>query len=553
LDEVVLTAVTTLADGSTNFVELAKIKADAKVRSHFRRVLFKPPWDDTTWAMFFQSRPTAWEYDERLLAVKVRTELSTQIELALHTKRRKAPFPEDLYTRVLKSGTPLETVSVISNAKDNEVAALPPDALEALMGSLGQKIESTEPLVIQRAVDAQVRVMQGICGAIEKKGITLGSIMNFFELVMKFMGDQADQRVQVQRLLVLKELCELAFTELRTKGVGTLGTKGLGLLCQAAPFHIMILGMAGLGEKGEGDDVKAVALAIERLPTGVLEGLPAEILLKLATTCTKSKVVADAILPAVASACTAVLAGWSSDDVSKLALGLAKVKGGGESAQVAELYVKVAEVCSTNLASMSDLQLIKIVLALSRVDTCKDFVSTAAEEVVKKMETVQAALLLQVTLALSVLGGENASLAKMVDYWATAEAKLKELSGDQLGKMAHVLGPLMPSNEAFWKALGTRLYEQKASLTDAGKVSVGVAFYEGGGPAFEEKEKLMEYLKPKEKKEEKKRSRDRRDDRDRRDRDRRSRSRGGRDDRRRSRSRGGRDDRRRSRSRDRRR
>ncbi|CAE7542490.1 unnamed protein product [Symbiodinium pilosum] len=74
--------------------------------------------------MYFQSRPTMWEFEEKTMGVKVKTDLSTQIEEAARQKRRKAAFPEALYTAVLRSGTPVETSTVIANAKDSEAHAL---------------------------------------------------------------------------------------------------------------------------------------------------------------------------------------------------------------------------------------------------------------------------------------------------------------------------------------------------------------------------------------------------------------------------------------------
>mmetsp|Transcript_33768 Transcript_33768/g.70398 ORF Transcript_33768/g.70398 Transcript_33768/m.70398 type:complete len:247 (+) Transcript_33768:1-741(+) len=232
------------------------------------------------------------------------------------------------------------------------------------------------------------------------------------------------------------------------------------------------------------------------------------------------------------------------DDVSKLLFALAKVKTGGDLPEISELYGRAAEVASTNLASLSETQLIKVVLALGRIPACKEFVATAAEQVVQKMATIAAPQLLLLTQGLASLGADNASLTKLVEFWATTdgeEIKLKQLSADQVAKLAQVLAPVMPTNEALWKAVGSRLLDQKSSLSDAGKASVLAAFPETEGPTFEDKEKLLQAVKPKSSKD-RDRDRDRDDRKDRDDRDRRDRDR--RDDRR--------DDRRRSRSRDRR-
>lgn len=62
--------------------------------------------------------------------------------------------------------------------------------------------------------------------------------MRFFDLVLKFHTDAAkgsdlshqqaaetDPRLTTQRILTLKELCELAALQIRSKGVGNTGTK----------------------------------------------------------------------------------------------------------------------------------------------------------------------------------------------------------------------------------------------------------------------------------------------------------------------------------------
>ncbi|CAJ1345836.1 unnamed protein product, partial [Effrenium voratum] len=734
---------------------------------------------------------------------------------AARNKRKTAAFPEGLYTAVLRSGTPVETSMVVANAKDSEarvlksplwvswpietepqaiqIAALPIDAIEALLGSLSNKPE--DPTGMHKHMEASVKVMAATPGALAKKGAGLGDIMRFFDLILKFWPDSADPRLTTQRILTLKELCEASAIQIRTKGVGNAGTKALGLLCSTAPFHIMALAMAGLGEKGEGDDVKACANFIERVSAPILEALPAEQLVKLGEACAKSKAVAEVILPTVAKACAGALPGWNMDDISKLLFAMLKVKS--ESPEVGELYGRAAEerltkhaaqrelaeeaalarvrqaeearavvtaqaranaaavvdavraraardeerqaaelalaeaalaearrasdarvaaaerslarakaeaasrraaaearnaaaveaakaaaeeskalsakrmeeaqrrqgdgealaqrqveaaeerhkqhlreveervahaeqeaeqradgaqlaaaaVLETKVADLqrwltqteddmlktqdrlevehvraqkvlrqvhelaeklqlggevcqqeaedtaaaneeqvnqmladhhrwraeemewvasqtdglSETQLVKVVLALGRVPACKDFVASAAAEVVNKMSAIAAPQLLLLTQGMAGLGSDNASLAKLVDYWTTDEVKLKQLSADQLAKLGQVLAPVMPGHEALWKLVGARLLEQKDKLSEPGKASVLAAF-SGEAPTFEEKEKLVAAMKPR--------------DRDRKDRDNeKERSHG--------KSRGG-DDRKRSRSRDRR-
>ncbi|CAK9079323.1 unnamed protein product [Durusdinium trenchii] len=394
---------------------------------------------------------------------------------------------QGLYTAVLRSGTPVETSTVIANAKDSEIAALPIDAIEALLGSLGNKPE--DPAGLPRHMDASVKVMAAVPGSLEKKAAGL---------------------------------------QIRSKGVGNTGTKALGLLCSTAPFHIMALAMAGLGEKGEGDDAKACANFIERVSPAILEALPSEHLIKLAEACAKSKAVAETILATVSKACSGALPSWSMDDVSKLLFALAKVKV-GDTPEMAELYSRAAEVASANLSSLSETQLVKVVLTLSRVPACKEFVATAAAEVVNKMSTIAAPQLLLLTQGIASLGSDNASLMKLVEFWATDEVKLKQLSADQLAKLSQVLAPVVtrpqfgdgskkpirPTHEGLWKVAGARLLEQKASLADAGKASEPwlwevLAAFSGEAPTFEDKEKLLAAVKPREREREKDRDKDQR-------------------------------------------
>eukprot|EP00913_Durusdinium_trenchii_P014091 g13226.t2 len=193
------------------------------------------------------------------------------------------------------------------------------------------------------------------------------------------------------------------------------------------------------------------------------------------------------------------------------------------------------------------------------------------------MSTIAAPQLLLLTQGIASLGSDNASLMKLVEFWATDEVKLKQLSADQLAKLSQVLAPVVTRPQfgdgskkpirsyhqvirSRMKALRMLLPAQGRHMKAYGKLLVLAAF-SGEAPTFEDKEKLLAAVKPREREREKDRDKDQRARRQRilearsatlslslssQDRDeRRSR---GRDDRR-----DRRDDRRRSRSRDRRR
>mmetsp|Transcript_33361 Transcript_33361/g.76121 ORF Transcript_33361/g.76121 Transcript_33361/m.76121 type:complete len:561 (-) Transcript_33361:49-1731(-) len=559
MEDVLKTAVKE-SGGESNHVELSKVKADAKVRSYFRRALFKPPWDDQTFKVYFQSRPNVWDFDEQTGGVRLQTDLTRQISEAMHKRRKSAPFPEALYTATLKSASPQETVSVISKAGPGDMAALPLDAVEALIGSLGNAQTSADPNFANAFVTAQQHVLAAVPGALEKKDATLQQYMEFFMHVFKFGGEQVDPRVAAQKVATLKEICESAATVIREKGLGTVGPKGLMPLCQMAPFHVMALAVSHLGEKGEGDDVKACAEGLKNVPATVLEGLAEETLVQLVVAGTKSAAVAETVVPLACKAAAATLPGWDVEDITKLLLAASKAKACKDAQEVTELFGRAAEALSPQLGSLSDTQLIKVAFTLCRVPACKDFMETLGNEAVNRLPKVPPPQLLLLTQGLLSLGGEHEVVKKVVEQWASSLAEVK-LTADQFAKLAQHIAPLLPGHTEFWTRLGARLVAEHGAFTDAGWTSVEAAFPGGEGPAFEEKEKLIAALaakkkkdaKDKEQKESKENDRKRSRSRDRNDRRRDD----GRDkgrDRRRSRSRSrGKDRRSRSRSRDRRR
>jgi len=436
--------------------------------------------------------------------------------------------------------------AAISVSGTAEVAALPIDTVEALLDSFGKPLEAGSPIPPDVYAAAQTKVIAAVPGALDKKGAALGMLMDFYGRVIKFGGEQVDAKVATQRIETLKELCESAATMIQEKGLGTVSLKAVGLLCQTAPIHIIASAIAGLGDKGDGDDVKACSALLSKVPPPMLEGLPQETLLRLATAATKSSAVAEAVLGIVASASAATLPAWSMDDMSKLLLALCKAKAGTGGPSVANLHGRAAEALFPKLPSMSDTQLIKVTLAFGRVPSCKEFLEAAAAEAVNRASNLPLPQLLLLTQGLIPLGGEHPLFVKVLEFWASgADGAKVQLTADQLAKLAHVVAPVAPAHAAFWAKLGGLLLAQKGSLTDAGKASVEAAFPDGGGPAFADKGVLLQAVKPAKSHKDAEKDADKE-----RDSKRRSRSR---DDRRRGRSRSRGRDRNRSRSRDRRR
>uniref|UniRef100_A0A7S2LL37 Uncharacterized protein n=1 Tax=Zooxanthella nutricula TaxID=1333877 RepID=A0A7S2LL37_9DINO len=492
--------------------------------------------------MYFQSRPTEWDFDETSRGVRVLSDVAKQIQQVVRTKRRTAPFPEALYTAVVKAGTPQETIQVVQSAAAAELAAMPADSVQALMESLGPPPTfdnpALAPALAQLHVAAQTKILAAVRGALEKKGVALGELMEYYKKVLSFGGEQVDPRVNQQKIQTLKDLCELACLLIQEKGLGNVSPKVLMLLCSTAPFHIIALAISHLGEKGEGEDVKACAALISKVPAHVLEAMSQATLVQLAVASTKSAAVAEATLAVVVKACAGTLAAWSVDDVAKLLLAVSKAKAGAEGPVVGELYGRAAEALSPKLADMSPTQIIKVSFVMAKVASCREFLEALAAEAAKKVLDMPGAQLLLLTQGLVPLGGANASFAKVLEAWVKVLGEPKPpVSADQLAKLAHVVAPAAPEHADFWKALGAALAAEQKALGDAGWTSLEAAFPDGAGPAFADKEALLAAAK--------KRKESSKDDRKRsRDRDRRG---GGR-----SRSRDRKDDRRRSRSRDRR-
>lgn len=330
-------------------------------------------------------------------------------------------------------------------------------------------------------------------------------MMDFYARIMNFGGATVDPRVGEQRIVTLKELCESAGDIIREKGLEKTKVKAVFLLCQTAPIHIVASAIGALGEKEDNDEAKVCAELINNVPAASLEGLPPDTLLRLATAATKSAAVAGVVLDPVAKASGATLAGWHMDDIAKLLLALSKAKAGSDSSAVASLYGRSAETILAKLADLSDGQLIKITIAFSKVPSCKEVLEAIAEEAVKRAPNIGQPQLLFLTQGLSPLGGSQASFTKILDCWAASSEETKpQLTADQLGTLAKIVAPLAPGHVDFWAKIGGRLVAQKATLTDAGKASLGFAFPDGAGPTFADKDKLLAAIKPPAKKEEKK-------------------------------------------------
>jgi len=488
--------------GDGNYVALTTLREHAPVKMHFMKTLLKLPWQEETLAIYFQSRSDNWDFNEKLPGVRLRSELTKAIEITNREKRRTAQLPGDLYTAVLKAGNPAAAAGVISSAREAELAALPIDTFEALMTTLDKPPDPPNPadmigtaqfpIALAGFVNAQVKVLAAIPASLEKAGKGLSQLMEYFKMIAKFGGAQANQRVAVQRIQTLKELCETAAVLILDKSFVPLSPKAIYVLCEVAPPHVAALAISTLSDQGDQEAVSACASHFQKIPVPVLEGLPQDTLVRLAVASTKSKAVAQEVLGRVAKAAGATLGVWSMDDVAKLLMAVAKAKAGSDSEEVISLYGRAAEAVAGKLQSVSDTQLIKVVLALSKVASMKDFLEAAAEEAVTRMPKITPQQLLFLTQGFLPLGAGHASLTKMFDFWSLIPDETPgHLSANQFAKLAQLAAPVAPNCSAFWVTLGRCILAGKGSLTDAGKASLEAAFPDGSGPGFPDKDQVL--------------------------------------------------------------
>lgn len=291
-----------------------------------------------------------------------------------------------------------------------------------------------------------------------------------------------------------------------------------------ATFSAVASILASLGERGiEGDDIRACAAYLGK-ERAELEALPPSLLLRLTVAATKSQDVAEKSLSAVAAAAAITLPGWTVDDAAKLLLAVAKAKGGVGGDGVSSLHTRASEVLGLKVKEFSSVQLIKVVLAIGKVNECRPLLVAAALELAgSRLLELQPPQLMLLTQGLLVLGDNHSAVNMVLDRWShtffeisRAEDLLTEsmgsdmvrdrrvelegkgqLTADQLAKLAQMVIQIAAEHRHFWKALATRFTGQgeaegvAGDLTSVGKAALESAFPEGSGLSFEGKSKML--------------------------------------------------------------
>lgn len=280
-----------------------------------------------------------------------------------------------------------------------------------------------------------------------------------------------------------------------------------------APFQCVASVVATLGERGEdGQDLGACAAFLGSSPLA-LESLPPSLLLRLIVAATKSPVVADGIVDPVSAAAAVTLPSWNMDDVSKLLLAAIKTKNATDSSSVCELFRRAADVVPPKLPTLSGTQLVKIILAISKVKSCYSLLDAAAGEAANRIADTPAVQLVLLTQGVLPLGSEHPSFLKFVDHWCFSlyeasrienlcgpeevpkrrqdlEAK-GQLSPDQVANLGKLLAPAVPEHPTLWKAFAKRLINCCGTLTAGGKSTLKAVFGEKGCPFIEARERWL--------------------------------------------------------------
>lgn len=298
-------------------------------------------------------------------------------------------------------------------------------------------------------------------------------------------------------------------------------------LLRVAPFAAVAAAVAALGETGvDGSGMRNCASYVGGLPNS-LQAVPPATLLRLVGAAAKSTAVAAHVLDAAAAAAAMTLASWSVEDASKLLLAMAKVKSVDVSGRgIAGLYARACEVLIPRLQDSSGAQLIKVILAIGHVSSCRQLLEAAAFSAVQRLQDLPSAQMMLLTQGMLPLGGHHAALGRLLDFWADyfqeasrGEASMAEsegieamkcrraklegrgqLTGDQVAKLAQIVAPKAPEHGRFWEALADRLAGRGAegllhALTANGHASLEASFPRGEGPEFAGKRSLLREVK----------------------------------------------------------
>jgi len=289
---------------------------------------------------------------------------------------------------------------------------------------------------------------------------------------------------------VLRKLAEVG---VRLVDVGAqLGVHASSLGTSALGVAVAALGSHGISSPGLVAAAKCLAARAD------FSSLGFQVLLALGVAASKNAAL-EPIVGAVARSAALSIGVWSTGDLVRLFLALAKTKALLPPADRDALLSKSAAVVGLQIASLGATDLVKLVLAICGWGSSA-LLEAAAVEVVRRLSDLPQVQLLLLTQALAQgLGGAHSVLHQVLDFWAELVteqpaaaaaappraatgtsagaaagrgAGAEALSADQLAKLAQVAAPSLggwDGAEHFFEAVGSRLLARAEEVSPGGR------------------------------------------------------------------------------------
>lgn len=284
----------------------------------------------------------------------------------------------------------------------------------------------------------------------------------------------------------------------------------LAPVASAASLAGAVLAISERGHSSEG----LTAVVRELSQKAGMTALEPSRLLELAVASTKS----SSLLPAVATIARVVSAmarTWSTSDLVRFLLAVAKAKGALDPADKAELLRQAATALTPELSKLASADLVKLCLAIAG-DGRTDLLEAAATEAVqRRISGFPSAQLLILTQGLvQGLGAGHPLLTQLVGFWAETIKETSKppgdsddevtkrrreleqrnkLSADHLVQLAKITATV--SSRQLVDVLGFQLLERVKELSENGRKALEVQLApEGGLFSFNRKEKLRRAL-----------------------------------------------------------
>jgi len=230
--------------------------------------------------------------------------------------------------------------------------------------------------------------------------------------------------------------------------------------------------------------------------------VPTEDLLRLAEAGEKSELVQSLGLGAIAGAATQAMAKWLPEETVRLLRSVAKSNLSLQSEGVQEFLALAADSLKGQLKLLGLRHLADLTAAVSTMEPCQQLFEATVDVVLARKAELEASTLMPLTDALLPrLGLGHRLVVGILAAWAQLVAsegknRVEVVEADQAAHLAELLAMNVPDSlteeqKGVFEAIGGFLEKSAGRLTQAGRLSLQVAFPGGEGPAFPRKEQLL--------------------------------------------------------------